>query len=73
VNPASEEDRHTQRTFEVMRGFFLAKQSDIEKVIPEVHMHGNGICQKEAVSGAKIDRKPVIAREPGRAKSGADI
>jgi hypothetical protein len=56
-----------------MGGLFLAKQVDIEQVVPEVDMQGNRIGQQEAVAGAEIDGKTVVAGKAGRTEPGADV
>jgi len=43
VNPASEEHGHTEVTFKIMGGFFLAQQIDVKQVIPKVDVKGDRV------------------------------
>ncbi len=69
----SEEHRYAERPLEVVGGLFLAKQVDIEQVVPKIDMQRNGIGQQKAVAGAEINGKTVVAGKAGRAEAGADI
>ena len=53
VIPASEEDRHAQRTLKVVGSLLFAKKIDVEKVIAKIDVH----CNRIVSTGNDIPRQ----------------
>ena len=71
--PASEEHRHTKRSFEIVRCLFPTQDVDIEQVIAEIDVKGDRVSEQEPKTRAEVDCKSIVISEICRAQTGDQI